>query len=117
MRSGFETQIRNLFKRNKVDFEYEPYKVAYTLIKNYIPDFVLPNGILIEAKGWLRPTDRTKLIAVKKSNPNLDLRIWFQADNYLTKKKHSKYSDWAKKNGFPFHVGTTLPKEWVEFKR
>jgi len=114
-RSKFEKVINNLLKRHKVAFEYEPYKLNYVLEKTYIPDFVLADtNIHIEAKGYLKPEDRQKMIAVKKANPDLDIRLWFQKDNYLTKSKKSKYSDWAEKNGFKYHIGEELPKEWLK---
>lgn len=67
----------------------------------------------IETKGYFRPEDRKKLLSVVKNNPNIDLRILFQQDNYLTKAKTSRYSDWAEKKGFKWAVGS-IPDEWLE---
>lgn len=113
MRSKFEKLVASLFRKAKVTFKYEPYKVPYTITCNYIPDFVI-GDILVETKGFFKPEDRKKLLAVKKDNPNLDIRIWFQQDNYLTKAKKSRYSDWARKNNFPYHVGDKFPKHWFK---
>ncbi len=96
----------------KVRFKYEPCKIPYTYIANYTPDFVI-GDIYIEVKGYFKPADRKKMRAVKNSHPDLDIRLWFMQDNYLSNKtKANRYSDWADKNGFPYHVGDTFPKHW-----
>lgn len=114
LRSGFEDRIRALFKSEKIKHEYEPYKLKYVLEANYIPDFVLPNGIHIEVKGYFPSQDRRKMKAVKKSNPDIDIRFWFQRDNWLTSTKKTKYSTWAERNGFPWHVGEGIPVDWIK---
>ena len=35
------------------------------MFRLYKPDFVLNNGIIIEAKGWFRPRDRVKHLLIK----------------------------------------------------
>jgi len=95
---------------------YETEKLPYTLHKRYIPDFVIekPNGkkIYIEAKGYFRPADRTKILAVVRDN-NIDLRLLFQQDNFLRKGSKTRYSDWARKHGIPFSVGE-IPSNWLK---
>ena len=108
LRNRFEKKIDLQLRRAKVQFTYEGEKIAYILARHYIPDFIIitPLGrVYVEAKGYLRPEHKAKLIAVKKQHPNLDLRILFYADT----KKNTK---WASKNGFKFAVGT-IPKEWL----
>lgn len=94
---------------------YETDSLPYTIRRNYIPDFVvhLPNGAVryIEAKGYLRPEDRTKMRAVKEANPLLDIRFVFAKDNLVTGSK-MRYSDWAIKYGFPYSIGS-VPKDWL----
>lgn len=116
MRSKFEKNVAKLFKKAKVAFEYEPTKVSYFIEAVYTPDFKI-GDIYIETKGFFKPEDRRKMIAVKQQHPELDIRMWFMQDNYLTKAKKTKYSDWAKKNGFKYHVGLTFPKKWFTTKR
>lgn len=77
----------------------------------YLTDFKLPSGIFVEAKGFFKPADRTKMASVIKCNPDVDIRMVFQADNWCTKKKKMRYSDWCKKNGIKYSVGT-IPKSW-----
>lgn len=112
-----ERLYKKLKKLSGKRVSYETEKIDYVVSKTYIPDFPLrkKDGTLmfIEYKGYLRPSDRAKMIAVKKCNPNLDIRIVFARDNYLTKRKKSRYSDWARSNGFPCSIGT-VPKEWVD---
>jgi predicted nuclease of restriction endonuclease-like RecB superfamily len=109
--------LRSFAGPNKFTIEYESEELEYKIVRVYIPDFVLEfkdgRKIYIEAKGWLRPDDRDKLIAVKRDHPELDIRIIFQADNKLNKRARMRYSDWAAKHGFPFAVGE-IPKEWFE---
>ncbi len=118
MRSGLETKVKKQLKNRKVKFKYEPYSIPYVLKAGYIPDFVFTkkdgSEMLIETKGFFKPADRRKMLAVKECNPDLDIRIVFQRDNYLTKSKSSTYTDWAKKNGFPCHVGEEIPLKWLK---
>ena len=53
-RSGLEEAIADRLDEQGVKFTYEEEKIKYIRpAKNatYTPDFVLPNGIIIEAKG------------------------------------------------------------------
>lgn len=113
MRSKFEEDVGKLLKRNKVPFKYEATTVSYTLKAGYTPDFQI-GDIFIETKGFFKPADRRKMLAVREANPDMDIRMWFMYDNYLTKAKKSKYSDWAKKNNFKCHVGLSFPKKWFK---
>lgn len=79
----------------------------------YLTDFRLPNGIFLEVKGWFKPSDRTKMESVIKCNPELDIRMVFDKDNWTTKKKTQKYSDWCRKRKIKYCIGE-VPKEWLE---
>jgi predicted nuclease of restriction endonuclease-like RecB superfamily len=107
-RNKFEQDIERSLKRKRAKFKYECEKIPYIISGHYIPDFVIetPLGkIYVEAKGYLRPEHKRKMVAVKKCNPQLDLRILFYAD----KKKDNK---WAEKNGFRYAI-KTIPSEWL----
>ena len=110
------SQLPHKFKG--VTIAYEPDRIIYVTQRKYVPDlkFTRKNGTIfyVELKGWLRPEDRTKMIAVKAFNPDLDIRILFAQDNFLYKGSKTKYSEWARKNGFPFAFGVTIPKEWLK---
>jgi hypothetical protein len=104
-------------QKNKYNIGYEKEKLDYILVKNYIPDFIVTfsdgRKVYIEAKGYLRGEDRAKLLATKDRHPDKDIRIVFSKDNRLNKKSRSRYSDWAKKHGIPYSVGS-IPAEWLE---
>lgn len=118
LRSGLEASVMKDLKRKKFKgtIGIESHELPYTLVKNYLPDIVLvfPNGHVryIEVKGWYPPIDRAKMKAVKKCNPDLDIRMVFGADNKLHKTSKLRYSDWCKKHGFPYAIGK-IPSEWL----
>ena len=108
---------------DKIKFDYESRKIKYKKYDTiptctYTPDFPLvkKDGSLmyLETKGRFLSADRSKHLRVKKEHPDLDIRFVFQYDNWLTKTKTSKYSDWCIKKGFKYTVGTSIPKEWME---
>ena len=88
-KSKLEERLATLFATLGVKYEYESEKVPYTIQHHYCPDFVLPNHIYLEAKGYWSPADRRKILAVKKDNPDMDLRMVFQAP-YNKINKNSK---------------------------
>ena len=113
MRSHFERTLVNQLRKAKVRFEYESKKLPYVIEHNYIPDFILSNGIIIEAKGKLDATTRAKMIAVKRAHPELDIRMVFmRGSNRLSKRSQTTYMQWAEKNGFPAADGV-IPNEWL----
>lgn len=117
-RSGFEKKV---YEEAQGPLEYEPddLVINYTVTARYIPDFELPNDIIVETKGYFPPRDRAKMLKVKKQNPELDIRFVFQKpDNRLTKSKRSiTYWQWAERHGFPWAEGSIPLKWWKEKKR
>ena len=112
-RSGLEEKVAAFLEKEGTPFLYEPNKIKYVLENNYIPDFVLPNGIYIEVKGFLKPSDRRKMIAVRDQNPELDIRFVFQRNNLLAKLSKSTYGDWADKHGFLWCTYPHIPTDWL----
>ena len=78
-RSGLEEKVADLLGELGVKYEYESTKVPYVIQHTYTPDFILPNGVYLECKGYWDADDRRKIKAVKTLNPDLDLRMVFQA--------------------------------------
>lgn len=114
-RSGFEAQVAEKLEEEGIKFDYEKNIITYVepaVTRKYIPDFELPNGIIIESKGRWTLHDRKKMILVMEQNPKLDIRMLFQRDQYLNKGSKTKYSDWCQKRGIPYAVGE-LPEEWL----
>jgi len=113
-RSGLEERVADLLSNLKVEFEYESTKVPYILQCNYTPDFLLPNGVYLETKGRLTEEDRRKMIAVKKANPDLDIRFVFQAPyNKIYKGSKTTYAKWCEKHGFQYCSFHSIPIEWL----
>lgn len=117
-RSGLESRTAKFLKQKGVKFKYEQQKIPWldTREKTYTPDFVLPNGIIVETKGRFIPSDRMKHIMVKEQHPDLDIRFVFSNPNTkLNKGSRSTYADWCYKNGFKF-AKETIPDEWLKEK-
>ena len=112
-RSGFEDRLASFLDLNECLFNYESTRLRYTLEHTYKPDFILHNGIIIEAKGRFTGADRTKMRAVKEAHPDLDIRFIFQRDNRLSKTSKTTYTGWAAKHGFPSCVFPNIPIEWL----
>lgn len=117
-RSGFEKRIYEQATGQGFELDFEPADsiVRYTKparTARYIPDFRLPNGILIESKGRLTQPDRAKMLLVTKDHPELDIRFVFQrANQRITKSRNSlTYWEWAEKHNFRWTEGT-IPEEW-----
>jgi len=113
-----DKELAALRRRRKIKrYAYEPEKLPYVIHHSYIPDFQVQtnsgDNFFIESKGYFRPGDRQKLLAVRRSNPDVDIRIVFSQDNFLRKGSKTRYSDWAQKHGFLFAVGG-IPKEWFK---
>jgi hypothetical protein len=112
MRSTYEHTLKTDMENRGLPFEYEPSDGHLSYMLSYKPDFRLPNGILVEAKGYFDSTDRTKMLRVKKANPEADIRFIFKSNNKINPRSKNRYTDWCQKHGFKCHVGKSIPKEW-----
>ena len=98
-RSKLEEKVADLLEGLGVLYEYENEKLSYTIEHNYTPDFRLPNNIYLEIKGYWDPEDRRKCLAVKRCNPEIDLRMVFQSPyNTISKKSKTTYARWCEKH-------------------
>tara|TARA_R100001129_G_scaffold185899_1_gene175626 strand:+ start:2980 stop:3396 length:417 start_codon:yes stop_codon:yes gene_type:complete len=115
-RSGLEERIASFLKVCKEKFSYEPKGLWVRYIKphaKYKPDFILSNGIIIEAKGLFRASDRNKHLLISKQHPNLDVRFVFSnSKNKLSKKSKTTYGMWCARHGF-LYSDQTIPKSWL----
>lgn len=115
LRSRFEADIYSDAVRRGLDVTYEPDRFTYTTPHVYRPDFRLPNGVYVEAKGYFPTTDRTKMLSVRESNPDLDLRLLFQtASTKLRRGSRTTYAQWAEQHGFQWAEGPSIPAVWLE---
>ena len=108
-RNKFEETTKRQLQRSKVEFSYESDRIPYVIQGVYIPDFTIKcdrsGSWYLECKGYFRRADKRKLVAVKKCNPSLDIRILFYA-------RSDRDCKWADKHGFPWAV-SSIPKEWL----
>ena len=113
-RSKLEERVADLLEGLGVSYQYESEKLSYTIEHNYTPDFVLPNYTYLETKGYWDAADRRKVLAVKKANPQIDLRMVFQAPyNTISKKSKTTYAMWCEKHDIPWTSYHDIPLDWL----
>lgn len=129
-RSQFEERVCNNLRNRNIKFAYEPYSMNYTTevrsaicpkcgnhgmlkVRTYTPDLELGNGVIVELKGKFTGEMRTKMLAVKWCNPQKEIKILFQKDNWCTKNQKMRYSDWCKRHAFDYAIGEVIPDEWT----
>lgn len=114
-RSKFEASVAASLKARGLQFGYEVQALAYTISAVYTPDFVLPNGVIVETKGLFDSDDRRKMVAVKAQHPDLDIRICFmKADVKLSRAPRSiTYAQWAERHSFIWCEGN-IPTTWTQ---
>ena len=113
-RSGLEEKVADLMVELGVKYEYESTKVPYVIQHNYTPDFLLPNGVYLECKGYWDPDDRRKIKVVKEQNPDLDIRMVFQSPfNKISKKSKTTYAQWCDKHNILWTSFANIPLEWL----
>lgn len=114
-KSKLEKTIAADIKSRGLLVKYEKFKVAYTkpvTSHKYTPDFLLPNGMIIEVKGLFSTQDRKKHILIKEQHPELDIRFVFSSSKKkLYKGSKTTYADWCCRHSFLFS-DRLIPKEW-----
>lgn len=114
-RSGLEDDLAEQLKHKGVKVTYESYSITYKIPEKdhvYTPDFVLPNGIIIEGKGIFDTQDRKKHLFIKAQYPNLDIRFVFSNSNAKIRKgSKTSYGAWCKKYGFRY-ADKFIPEAW-----
>ena len=126
-RSKYEDTLTANLDKNSKEYHYEEFSLEYTVKHKYTPDFVLPNGIIVEAKGCecfkkgdhsigsLDSKAREKMLKIKRQYPELDIRFVFPKDfKFKNLKTTPRASQWCKKNGFKYHIGNTIPESWFK---
>jgi hypothetical protein len=114
-RSGLEVKLQEYFKEIGIDAKYESFKIDWEDIRyrKYTPDFLLPNGIIIETKGLFTAEDRRKHLLVKKQNPVLDIRFVFESSKRrISKVSKTTYAMWCEKHGF-LYADKLVPEDWL----
>lgn len=116
-RSGLEVLNAKLLEEQGVDAKYEAVVLSYTVperVASYTPDFVLPNGIVIETKGQFVSADRTKHRLIRAQHPNLDIRFVFSVPTArIGKKSATTYALWCERLGIPY-AARSIPLSWLK---
>lgn len=118
-RSGLEETISNQLTEKQVDFQYESKANTIKYVKpatnhTYLPDFKLPNGIIVETKGRFLLADRKKHLLIKEQHPELDVRFVFSnSAGKISKGSKTTYADWCTKNGFKY-ADKEIPQSWLD---
>lgn len=115
-RSGLEDAVGRQLKEAGVSYEYETLAIPFeqpSKPRRYTPDFILPNGIIIETKGRFLTADRQKHLLVQQQHPWLDIRFVFSNQNTrISKQSATTYAAWCEAKGF--HYATRfIPVEWL----
>lgn len=130
-RSKYERRLREWLEARNVKFLYESrrFTLSVPIIRGqcgdcrsthvvrfteYTPDWFFPEtGMYVESKGKFDARARRIALAMQDQHPDVSYSLLLQRDNWLTKTKKQRYSDWCKKNLINFHIGETFPREWV----
>lgn len=115
-RSGLEEKLADQLESAGVTPVFEQYEARYEIpasTHKYTPDFVMPNGIIIEGKGLFGSDDRKKHTLIRQQHPGLDIRFIFSSSRTkLYKGSPTTYGAWCEKNGFKY-ADKIIPKEWL----
>jgi len=116
-RSGLEEAVGDQLKAAGVKAKFEDIKIPFTQPekpRHYTPDWVLPNGIIIETKGRFVTADRQKHLLVQAQHPALEIRFVFSNSNTrISKKSKTTYAAWAKTKGF-MYADKLVPPAWLK---
>lgn len=115
-RSGLEKRLAAELLALKVPFRYEQDVIKYlqpAKERRYTPDFILPNGIIIETKGRFLTADRQKHRLIQEQFPDLDIRFIFSNPNQrISKTSTTTYAKWCERYGF-LYARENIPREWI----
>lgn len=113
-RSQLEACVAKALDKQGLVYLYEPGKVHYQLECDYLPDFVLKSGPVLEVKGFFPPSDRRKVLAVKRQHPEMDLRMVFQRNQCISTGSKTTYGMWCDKHKIPWCVYPNIPEDWFQ---
>ena len=113
-KSGLEKVFAEGLAALGVTVKYEPLKIPYVVEAFYLPDFELPNGVLIETKGWFPSEDRKKIRLVTEQHPDKDIRMVFSNPaTKIAKGSKTTYADWCDKHNIKW-AKHPIPLAWIK---
>jgi hypothetical protein len=115
-KSRLESLFAELCFKHGLGFKYEADKIPYIRPAHYVPDWKIAENVYIETKGYLAPSDRSKLVAFKEQHPKITILLVFgNSDNRLNSKSKTTYGQWATKHDFQWaDIRNGLPVQWWE---
>ena len=124
-RSISEVKYQAFLDAHGIESSYETDTFKYDLPRGkYTPDFkIIRNSthgtpIYLEYKGVFSGADRRKMRYVRKSNPNLDIRLVFERPcNKLNRLSKTTYAEWATKNKFKWYDAQDLDELLEELEK
>lgn len=127
-RSGLEETVAGALKERGIGFTFEEHKVKYeqpAKTRTYTPDFWLPykadlslpfgkqRGFFVETKGRWLTEDRQKHQHIRKSNPDIDIRLLFSnANARISKQSATTYAAYCERSGWKFGH-RYMPLDWL----
>lgn len=118
-RSGLEVAVAAALTAAGINYGYETLRIPFeqpAKARHYTPDFILPNGIIVETKGLWEAADRQKHLWVREQHPALDIRLVFSnANAKLYKGSPNTYATFCDKHGIPWN-NKTIPDKWLTEK-
>lgn len=116
-RSGLEVAVGKQIEARGHPVLYETFKLPYLVPEKrhlYCPDFLLPNGIVVECKGIFDATDRAKHLFVKAQMPDLDIRFVFTRSKApINPGSKTTLAMWCEKYGYRY-ADKMIPAEWFD---
>lgn len=116
-RSGLEDKLAKQLESKGIAVMYEEWSIPYVVPASnhkYTPDIILPNGIIIEAKGLWESDDRKKHLLIKEQFPELDIRFVFSSSRTkLYKGSPTSYAEFCEKHGIKF-ADKLIPIDWLK---
>jgi hypothetical protein len=102
------------------EWKYEPCRIAYTIRKNYTPDFV-KGKYHIEVKGFFRSGDRQKYKSIAEQMKFEGKELIFlmpRPDSKVAKGNKITYTQWCNKYDIKIFSTAQIEelKEWTEQK-
>jgi hypothetical protein len=118
MASKAETIFAIDMDERALNWMYEPERLDWIPpARKYTPDFKVMRRdgsfFFVEFKGYLRPNDKTKMKAIRKQYPDLDIRfVFMNANKPSYKGAKTTYGMWAEKNGYIW-AEKVIPEDWL----
>lgn len=121
-RSVFEKDAAVLIRAAGYEPNYEVELLPYVTESIYVVDFAVyrlgakRGGMYLETKGYMPAEDRKKILAFRRSNPDIDFRLVFQNPKSVINtraKRRVTYGAWATGHGITWGTLEDLPK-WLK---